>query len=411
VKTNLTILDRYSPRWVEIDIDAILHNLQEIKRLLDPAVQIMAVVKADAYGCGAPAVSQALVEQGVTQLAVTTIDEGIELRERGIECPILVFNPLLESQVRLALDYDLTPTINSTVTAGFLIQATRERSRPTRAHVKVETGMGRNGLFPGEAVALTEKLAAEPYLKVEGIYTHLAAASSSRPKDRRFTLQQFERLLQVTKALNQKGISIPYRHACNSAALLAYPQMHLNLVRPGTLLYGQYPSPSVPQSLRLRDPWHLKARILQVQEFPRGSSIGYGRTFITRRPTRVGVLPVGYVDGFTVEPVLRPRGFIDLLKVVAKNILSCFGVAMGSQRVRVNERYAPVIGKVAMQSCMIDVTGIPGVEPGTLVELTARRTTISRRLPRVYLKTGQPVLLATPDGQEHRLKREVSYEF
>jgi alanine racemase len=405
VGIQLTILDQFSPRWVEVDLDAILHNLEEIRKVVGTSVKIMAVVKADAYGCGAAVVSRALVDQGVEWLAVTSIDEGIELRRKGIEARILVFSPLLKSQLRLAIDYDLTPTVNSQETAGFLVEAARERKKSISVHLKVETGMGRNGLFPKQAVELVEKLAGDSYLEVEGIYTHLSAAGSGHRPDQKYTLVQFNRLQQVIETLNHRGIRIPLCHVCNSAGLLAYPQMHLDMVRPGTILYGQYPSSAFSTQLNLKDPWRFKARIIQVQDYPRGSGIGYGRYFITRRPSRIGVLPVGFVDGYTLEPTLRPRGIWDLIKVVAKDILSWLGVSLGTQKVKVNGHIVSVVGKVAMQSCMIDVTGIPEIQVGSLVELTARRTTVSRRLPRLYLKKELLNLVTTPDGEEYPVGR------
>ncbi len=404
------ILDGFSPRWVEIDIEAIRHNLQEVRQWVGPGVKIMAVVKADAYGCGAPVVSRALVEQGVEWLAVTSIDEGIELRKKGIEARILLFSPLLDTQLKLAVDYELTPTINSEATAWALAQAARDRGKLTRAHLKVETGMGRNGLFPTDAISLMERLTEQPHLEIEGIYTHLAAAGSQRQADHKYTLTQFARLQQAAETMNQRGIRIPLRHVCNSAGLLAYPQLHLDLVRPGTILYGQYPSDNLPQRLNLKNPWQLKAKIIQVQDYPPGRDIGYSRTFTTRRPSRIAVLPVGYVDGYTVEPVLKPQGFKDLIKVLAKDILSFIGVTRAARQVKVEGRRVPVIGKVAMQSCMIDVTGQPGVKVGSVVELSARRTTINRQLPKVYLQAGMPYLVATPDGEEQQLFRQLDSE-
>lgn len=406
----MTILDGYSPRWVEIDIDAIRHNLQEVRQWVGPDVKIMAVVKADAYGCGAPVVSRALVEQGVEWLAVTTIDEGIELRKKGIEARILVFSPLLSAQLRLAVDYELTPTVNSEATAWALAQAARDRGKLIRAHLKLETGMGRNGLFPAEAISLMERLADQPHLEIEGLYTHLAAANSPRQADFKYTMAQYEGLQQTAETLNQRGIRIPLRHVCNSAGLLAYPQLHLDMVRPGTILYGQYPSATVQKRLNLIDPWRLKAKIIQVKDYPSGRDIGYGRTFTTRRPSRIAVLPVGYVDGYTIEPVLKPQGVKDLIKVLAKDVLSYLGVTRAARQVKVEGKRVPVIGKVAMQSCMIDVTGQPGIEVGAVVEMSARRTTINRQLPKVYLKAGLPYLIATPDGKEQQLYRQLDSE-
>lgn len=401
-------IDCFSPRWIEVDIDAILHNLKEVRRVVNPSAKIMAVVKADAYGCGAPVVSRALVGQGgVEWLAVTTLDEGIELRKNGIEARILVFNPLLENQVNIALDYELTPTINSKEAAWWLVQALRDRGQKVRAHLKVETGMGRSGLFPEDAISLVQELKQQDYLEIEGIYTHFAVSAFRGKRHQRYTQRQFERLLKVIKSLESKGIQIPLRHVCNSAGILAYPHMHLSMVRPGTILYGQYPSSSTTfTKLTLQDPWRFKARILQVQNYPRGSSIGYGRTFVTRRSSRIAVLPVGYADGFNLEPVLRPQSFLDLIKVIAKNILSYIGVALGATRVKVEGSFAPVVGKIAMQTCMIDVTGIPQAKVGSLVEINARRTTMSKRIPRLYIKENQPQLLRTPDGEEYSIREE-----
>lgn len=396
----MSLLDNYTPRWVEIDLDAILHNLNEIRRLVGTKVKVMAVVKADAYGHGAVTVSRLLQSEGVEWLAVTTLDEGLELRQKGIELPILVFAPLLGSQAGLAVDYRLTPSIHSREAAEQLSRAARYRQQQVGLHLKVETGMGRTGLSPNEAATLAIDINQDQYLRVEGIYTHLAAAMSGSRADRIYTEGQFKKLMQTCDFLSRRGVSVPLRHVCNSAAVLAYPQMHLEMVRPGTLLYGQYPSLSTPRRLNLKDPWRLKARVVQVQDFPAGSSIGYSRTKVVRRRTRVAVLPLGYVDGFSLEPLPRPKGFIDLLRYIVKAALSWLGFSIGEAGAEIEGRRAPVLGKVAMQFTMVDVTKSPEVKVGSVAVLPARRTTVNRSLPKLYLQAGQPWLVSAPLGEE-----------
>jgi alanine racemase len=396
----MSLLENYAPRWVEVDLDAIANNVSEVRRLIGVRVKLMAVVKAAAYGHGAVTVSRLLQSEGVDWLAVTTLDEGIELRQKGIEIPILVFAPLMANQAGLAVDYRLTPSVHSEEAARFISRAARFRNQRVKAHLKVETGMGRIGLSPNEAAVLALDLAQDPNLELEGIYTHLSSAASNREPDRRFTDGQFRKLMEVDEFLNRRGVKLPLRHICNSAAALTRPDLHLDLVRVGTLLYGQYPYPEAPRRLSLKDPWRLKALVVQVQDFPAGTSIGYGRAKVVRRRTRVAVLPLGYVDGFSMEPIPRPKGFVDLMRYLAKMLLSWLGKSFGEAAVEIEGVRAPVLGKVAMQFTMVDVTENPRAEVGSLAVLSARRTTISRWLPKLYLQAGQPWLLSTPEGEE-----------
>lgn len=404
----MSLMENYTPRWVEVDLDAILNNLNEIRRLVGTRVKVMAVVKADAYGHGAVTVSRLLQSEGVEWLAVTTLDEGIELRQKGIEIPILVFAPLLDSQAGLAVDYRLTPTVHSDQAAEIISRAACYRHQRVKVHLKVETGMGRTGLTPNEAASLAMAMVQDPHLELEGIYTHLAAAASGSRSDRRFTESQYKKFTQVNEFLSRRGVKPPLRHVCNSAAALAYPHMHLEMVRPGTLLYGQYPSPGSPRWLNLKDPWQLKARVVQLQEFPAGTSIGYGRTKVVRRRTRVAVLPIGYVDGFSLEPVPRPRGFLDLMRFMVKMLLSWLGLAVGEAGVEVEGLRAKVLGKVAMQFTMVDVTRIPQARVGSLAVLSARRTTVNRGLPKVYRQAGHLWLISSPQGEESLLGRDYN---
>ncbi|NPV26729.1 MAG: alanine racemase [Firmicutes bacterium] len=398
------MLNQLPARWVEVDLDAIIHNLKQVRSLLAPGVSLMAVVKADAYGHGAVEVARTVLSNGADRLAVTTLDEAIELREAGITAPILVFSPLLKEENEIAIDHDLAVTVGSAENVDDLAEAAEQRRKPVAVHLKVETGMGRTGAFPAEAIELGRRISSRPGLKLEGVYTHFAVATL---KNKSYTEEQFRKLMQVINELEKQGVQIPLRHACNSAATLDLPHMHLNLVRVGTLLYGQYPSLYVQRKISLKDSWQLKARIVHLKEVPAGTSIGYGRTYRTTRPARIAVLPIGYVDGYTLDPILRPDSFIDLLKFLAKDVLHYLGFANRHLSAEVNGRRVPVVGKVAMQLCMLEFGLNEPVRVGDVVRLMARRTTISPRLPKLYVKDGRPYKLKYWRGEEYLLSSKT----
>lgn len=393
-------IDQAPARWVEVDLDAIVANLKQIRSLLAPGVELMAVVKADAYGHGAVEVARTVLANGADRLAVTTLDEAVELRESGITAPILVFSPLLLPENSRAVDYDLAVSVSSVDGVEDLAEAARRSGKTAAVHLKVETGMGRTGAFPLAAVELGRGISATPGLILEGVYTHFAVAGLA---DKTYTEEQFRKLMQVINDLEREGIKVPLRHACNSAATLDLPHMHLDLVRVGTLLYGQFPSLQVQHKISLQDPWRLKARIVSVKEVPAGTSVGYGRTYSTNRAARVAVLPIGYVDGYTLDPILRPESLWDLLKFLVKDVLYYFGMANRNLSAVVRGRRVPVVGKVAMQLCMLEFGLNDDVKVGDVVELAARRTTISPRLPKLYLKDGRPYKLRTWQGEESLL--------
>lgn len=396
-------LDSCAPRWAEVDLDAIVHNFREIKRLVGPQVAVMAVVKADAYGLGAAVVARELALTGVEWLGVTTLEEGIEIREAGVETPILLFAPLLPFQIGRAVDYHLTPTIHTEAEGVMLARTAHLLGRPLRAQLKVETGMHRTGLSPGEAAMLAIALAQDPLLRISGIYTHLAAAMSRQNDDRAYTLQQYRKLMQVIDSLSSRGVMIPLRHISNSAAVLAYPELRLDLVRVGTLLYGQYPAPGLPRLLDLKDPWKVRARVLQVQELAAGGRIGYGRARTGRRRTRVAVVPLGFADGFRMEPASAQAG----LRGLVKRWLQRRGWRRAVPEVRVAGRPAPVLGRPAMQLTMVDVTDIAEAQVGSLCELAIRRTSLGRSVPRVYLRQGRPWRARTLLGEEPLTGKEL----
>lgn len=372
-------------RWIEINTDAIIHNLVQIREIIAPDVKILAVVKADAYGLGAEEIARIFSQQGVDMLGVTNLEEGAELRNQGIETPILVFAPILPQQARVAVEHRLTPSISSPEILEALAGAIQPWQSPFPIHIKIETGMGRTGLSPEKAGGFIRKVLENyPQLYLEGLYTHFARAGG---RDR-FTQEQFSRFRSLLAELEDCCIEIPLRHVCNSAGLIELPEMHLDLVRVGTLLYGQYP-PGVSTGLNLEDPWKVKARVLHVAEFPPGTSIGYGRDYILKSRARIAVISMGYADGLSVTAISRPKNLLDLGKSLVKTILAYLGKGPSRLAVVYDDRLLPVVGRVGMQLSMINA-GDLHLEVGDEVEVPLRRLNADSLLPRVYLREGQP---------------------
>lgn len=381
-----TLSDR---SWVEVNLDAIEHNLSTIRDRLSKNVKILGVVKADAYGNGALEVSRLLVSRGVDMLGVTNVQEGQLLREHGIEAPILVFGPFLPAEARIIIKYNLVATAADMAAIEWLENALKEEEREILVHLKVETGMGRLGFWPDEAVRAAKRIKDTPGLILDGVYSHLATAMKA---ENSYALRQIKIFKNLLAELREAGITGFTAHLANSGAIINYPESHLDMVRAGTLLYGQSPSGS-NAGLNLRDPWSFKTRVIYVKELPRGHSVGYGRTFVTKRETRVGILPLGYVDGISMEPVLKPAGLIDLLKGLAKLILYYIGYSKVRQSVLFPGGKGYIIGKPGMQLTMVDITGIPDIAVGTTASVIARRTAVSPAIAKAYLEKSQIIAI------------------
>lgn len=364
--------------WVEVNLNALRHNLAEVRKLVGSAVKIMAVVKADAYGHGLAETAKAFAE--ADYLGTTTLEEGIELRKAGITIPILVFSPLLPDQMEPALTADLDQTVCDLVLPKELSAAAEKLGKPARIHVKVDTGMGRLGIAPEDCPDFMYRLLGLPAIEVAGIYTHFANAGSN---DLVHAREQNARFSALVTHLREREIPTGLAHAANSAAILNMPDSRYDMVRPGTILYGQYP-PHTNGGIRLdlKETWCLKTRVVALRKLPAGIKVGYGSEFTTSQDTLAAVLPIGYSDGFTIIPESVARREAQPLRTIAKKML---GVAKAPQ-VIVREKKASVIGRVSMQMCSVDVTDIPGVQVGDEVIVPARRTTTSSRIARLYIK-------------------------
>ena len=377
--------------WAEIDLDALAHNAGELKRRAGGQAELIAVVKANAYGHGAVTVARSALESAATRLAVVRTLEGVQLRRAGIEAPILLMGYTLPSEAETIVRWQLTPTVNTWAQAEALSAAAVARGQPLPVHIKADTGMGRFGLLPQEVLPFAQALVQLPRLQLEGFYTHFSVADAA---DKAYTHRQFGIYRQLLARLEEAGISIPLRHVANSAATLDLPEMALDAVRCGIALYGLRPSVEVGAGLRpaptvsLRPVMSLKSRVARVRTLPASSSVSYGRTYTTTQPTPVALVPVGYGDGY--HRLLSNRG-----------------------SVLIHGRRAPIAGRVCMDQFVVDVSDIPGVRQDDEVVLFGRQgeaeitadevagwaetinyevtTGILPRVTRIYLRGGQAV--------------------
>jgi alanine racemase len=325
----------------EVDLEALAYNYNQLRRLASPSVKFLAVVKADAYGHGAIPVSKKLAELNADFLGVARVQEGIELRNGGITKPILVLSGVYQEEVEEVLAYQLTPLVYRWEIAEALSAAAGKRGKKIPLHIKVDTGMGRIGVLAEEAPAFADRVRKLENLEIEGIASHLSTADEG---DSAFAEEQLERFSRTIEEMKKLDIDPPLRHIANSAALVNLPAAQFNVVRPGIMLYGSYPAPSLKDRISLRQVMSWKSRIADLKKLPAGYPISYGRTFITQRPSLIAAIPVGYADGYN-------RLFSNRGEVLVKGMR------------------APVAGRVCMDWTMVDVTAITGVEIGDEVVL------------------------------------------
>jgi len=336
------------PTWAEIDLAAVRHNLRQIKKLvghgLPASPKIMVVVKANAYGHGLVEVARTLEKLDVHYLGVATLDEAVTLRRERIKLPVLVLGAILPQELDSALDYDVTLTVCDKELARRLNNKAKALNKLVPVHIKIDTGMGRIGIWHEQAFNIVKALTQMKHIKIEGIYTHFASAS----RDNFFTNYQLKSFENLLKKLGREDIRFHYRHAANSIALIDLKKSHFNLVRPGIIVYGIYPKRSFARILKLKPVLSLRTKIVYLKDVPAGRSISYGRTFITEKTTRIATLPIGYADGY--GRILSNRA----------------SVLVKGQR-------APVAGKVTMDQTMVDVGHIKGVKVGDEVVLIGRQ--------------------------------------
>jgi len=327
-----------------VDLSAVAGSIRGIRELVGERTRIMAVVKADGYGHGAVPVARAALTNGAAHLGVAYAQEAIAIRRAGIDVPILILGAAPPESIETVLKYDLTQSVADTESPRAL-SAAASREHPVRVHVKVDTGMGRIGLVPADVPDYIAFLESLPNLVIEGIFTHFPKSDEADPA---FTNNQIETFTDLLGDLSSRGIDIPLRHMANSGGVLAFPRSYLDMVRPGIMIYGLYPSKEVKRSIPLAPAMSLVTRIRFLKRVPPGTPISYGGTYVTNRETDVATLPVGYADGYR--------------RLLSNNF-----------EVLVLGRRAPVIGRVCMDMIMIDVTHIKGVAVGDEVVLMGRQ--------------------------------------
>ena len=282
-------MTRYRPTIVEVDLEAVRHN---VRRLKPSDAELMAVVKADAYGHGDVPVARAALEAGATWLGVALVEEGVALREAGIDAPILVLSEFPGGSEKEALAADLTPTLYTDRGLAALAEAARSTGRAARVHVKLDTGMHRVGLWPPEAAARYCRAVVDAGLDLEGLWTHFASSES----DEATTMEQLERLLRAAEAVRAQGTPPRLLHAANSGATIRYPQTHLDLVRPGAAIYGLAAGPGLEAGLR--PAMSLRSEVTLAKRLPAGERLSYGHRYELERDAWIATVPVGYEDGY-----------------------------------------------------------------------------------------------------------------
>jgi len=379
-------VEKYQERlWAEIDLDALVHNYKQIQKLVNPQTKMLSVVKANAYGHGAVQCARALCTAGAENLAVASLEEALELRRADINISILILGYVPSCEADTLIHYNLTATVYTTEFARALSVAAVRQNKQARIHIKVNTGMERIG-FECEEVEQMLEVYHLPGLYTEGIFSHLACADCP---DSSAVHTQYQRFMTAADKLKAAGAHIPFRHLLNSAGIFDFPEYQLDMVRPGIILYGYYPSAAVRErGITLRPVMSLKTRVIHLHQIAPGTGVSYGWTFTAKTPMLVATIPVGYADGYC--RLLSNRA----------HMLSC------GQRV-------PVIGKICMDQCMIDVTSVHTIHVGseitimgkggeaavTAEELAQLSETISyeilcaigKRVPRLYYENGEAV--------------------
>ncbi len=328
--------------WAEINLDALEHNIRRIREITNPDSQIMAVVKADAYGHGVSECAELLLENGADRLGVATLNEAIELRRLFYDVPILILGSSLESETDELVKNDITPNVYITDFAKALSASAVKLRKTVKVHVKLDTGMSRIG-FPihdGDNSEVIDEIIAIsklPMLEIEGIFSHFA---TSDEVGREYTDLQFKRFMSVCDELEKRGLKIPIKHICNSAGIMMYPEYHLDMVRPGVILYGMYPSNDVDKTkLDLKYVMSLKSIITYVKEIEPGRGVSYGKEYIADGAARIATVPIGYADGYL-------RSLADKAKIA------------------VGEKLFPIAGRICMDQCMIDVSAVNNINRG-----------------------------------------------
>lgn len=376
--------------WVEISLDNVETNIKNFKKILSSDTALMAVVKADGYGHGAKEVAETAIKSGATYLAVAFLDEAVVLRKAGFSTPILIlgYTSLDIETIEKAIDYDLTLTIYSKEAIESIQELAEQKKKVCRIHLKIDSGMNRIGVRTAEEALQVVASITSNYVLLEGIFTHFADADAIEST---FVHEQFDHFMHVASKIQEAGYTVPIKHCCNTAATIAFPEMHLDMVRIGIGLYGLYPEQHLQDHIELKPAMTFKTKPILIKRVSAGQSVSYGRTYTTTTDSIIATIPVGYADGFS--RALSNNGNVTL-----------------------NGHKAPIVGRVCMDQSMVDFTEIDPVyfdneivlfgDPKdnciSIGEVAAQMNTIhyevacliGKRVPRVYLNHNEKTAIA-----------------
>lgn len=344
-KCKIKGIRHYRPTWAEIDLSAIRHNFLKIKGLVDKQTKILVAVKANAYGHGIIEVSRLLVRSGVDYLGVGTTDEALYLRRSGFTLPILMLGSILPHEAPAIIRNNITQTIGDIALASYMNRYARKANKRLKVHIKVDTGMGRIGVWHKEALTFIKKIVSLRNIEIEGIFSHFSSADEDDVLTRQ-QIRDFSALIEELEGLN---IHIPCKHMANSVAAVHYKDSHMNLIRPGLMVYGLYPSAGMKDlRISLKPVLTLKSRVVFLKDVPPGRRISYGGTYTTTHHTKIATVAIGYGDGLSRQ--LSNKG-----------------------SVIIRTKRAPIVGRVCMDTIMVDTKNIPDVKVGDEVVLIGRQ--------------------------------------
>jgi alanine racemase len=361
-------------RYLEVDKRAIINNLEAIQKEVD--VPVMAVVKGNAYGHGAVEVSAALADAGVEWFGVEFLDEGVQIRQSGIEARILCFTgPVDRDDCRKFIKYDITPAVYNLNAATMLNDIAAQEDIMFKVHLKFDTGMRRFGFTYDELDGVIDRLKAFEHLEYEGAFTHFAAAFAKKPD---YTLSQLERFNKCLDKLGAGGIKVRVRHAANSVAAMDFPQARLDMVRVGGALFGTAMFKN--KSVKLKKAALLKAILIDVRDISKGAYIGYGRTYRTPKPMRIGVIPFGYFEGLKVQRRNYAFRFLDLLRILYHDIMDYLKPV---PIVFKDGRPLRILGRIGLQLAVVDLSNVDA-RPGDEVSVAIDPVYLDDTVPRIY---------------------------
>ncbi|MHC6181142.1 alanine racemase [Clostridium sp. JNZ X4-2] len=376
----------HRPVWEEVNLDNLAYNIGQIKLKVGNK-RLIGVVKADAYGHGAVEVSQVLLENGVERLAVAVLDEAVELRQNGIKAPVMVLGILPPTLIDDIVDYDIESIAPSYEYACQLSKTAADKGKIAKIHIALDTGMGRIGFLTNDdSVDEIYKISQLPNIEIQSLFSHFSTADEA---NKTYSHEQFEKYKLIYSKLVEKDIKINMRDIANSAAIMELPDTYCDSVRPGIIIYGYYPSNEVDKNqLSIKPLMTLKANVVHVKTMEIGQYVGYGRKFKSERKSVIATLPIGYADGYS-------------------------RMLFGKAKVIINGKFAPVVGNICMDQCMVDVTDVGEVNEGDEVVLIGEKDGLrfnaediaqilgtisyevlcmmSKRIPRVYIKNGKVI--------------------